>query len=208
MSSDLVDRRTRAAVVVAHPDDEIIWCGGLILQRPDWDWTVLSLCRADDTDREPKFRAVCAHIGATGHISDLDDSSPPAAIDARAEIGGRVGRILGEQAWDIVLTHGADGEYGHLRHRQVHAEVLRLVGEGVLGASRLWCFAYVCENPQGNCLPAGEADRFEELSDSVLAEKKRIVAEMYGYPPDGFEVLACICPEAFRVVNLQKGIES
>lgn len=35
----------KAAIIVAHPDDEIIWCGGLILKHPEWDRTVLSLSR-------------------------------------------------------------------------------------------------------------------------------------------------------------------
>jgi hypothetical protein len=36
----------KAAIIVAHPDDETIWSGGLILKKPEWQWTVLSLCRA------------------------------------------------------------------------------------------------------------------------------------------------------------------
>lgn len=36
----------KAAIIVAHPDDETIWSGGLILKKPEWQWTVLSPCRA------------------------------------------------------------------------------------------------------------------------------------------------------------------
>ena len=36
----------QAAVVVAHPDDEILWCGGYILTHPEFHWRIVSLCRA------------------------------------------------------------------------------------------------------------------------------------------------------------------
>jgi LmbE family N-acetylglucosaminyl deacetylase len=29
--------RLRAGVVVAHPDDETLWCGGYILNHPEFD---------------------------------------------------------------------------------------------------------------------------------------------------------------------------
>ena len=49
-------QRERAVVIVAHPDDETIWMGGFILDNPDYNWTILSLCRASDTDCAPKFK--------------------------------------------------------------------------------------------------------------------------------------------------------
>ena len=42
-------------IIVAHPDDETLWAGGTILSHPEWSVFVISLCRASDTDRAPKF---------------------------------------------------------------------------------------------------------------------------------------------------------
>jgi LmbE family N-acetylglucosaminyl deacetylase len=190
-------RDTKAAVVVAHPDDEIIWSGGLLLRHPDWNWTVLSLCRADDADRRPKFEAVCERLGAVGIILDLDDGNPPATINPHRDIGGRIRETLCPSPWDICLTHGTNGEYGHPRHKQVHQAVVRLVKNGLLECRELWTFAYECEVSPARCRPADWADEWIDLTDEELAEKKRIVRDMYGYPEDGFEVAACISPEAY-----------
>ena len=189
----------KAAVIVAHPDDEIIWCGGMILQHPDWDWTVLSLSRAEDPDRSPKFNRVCHLLGVTGLISTLDDSNPPRPIDCDEEIGGRISRLLGTGRWDLCLTHGSNGEYGHPRHMQLHNSVLDLLRESVLNCDQLWTFAYNCDAKTGKCLPADDADRLVDLTGQQLFEKKRIIRQEYGYGPDSFEVEVCINPEAFRI---------
>lgn len=190
-----------AAVIVAHPDDEVIWAGGLILRHPDWEWSVLSLCRGDDADRAPKFRRVCKRLGVRGVIEDLDDGNPLLPIDPEREIGGRVLEHLGGVSWELCLTHGANGEYGHERHRQVTGIVRRLVTRGELASVRLWTFAYEASASARACRPAPWADMTIDLTEEQLSEKKRIVREDYGYPEDGFEVRACISPEAFFCVR-------
>ena len=190
-----------AAIIVAHPDDEIIWAGGFVLQHQDYNWNVLALCRANDPDREPKFQRVCDLISADGTISDLDDSSPWQQIDPHSEIGGRVLEHFGNREWDLVLTHGPNGEYGHERHRQTHQAVAALVEGGELRTERLWTFAYEAASPAGDCHPAPWADFTVDLSPEEFAEKKHIVRDEYGYPEDGFEVRACISPEAFSIVR-------
>jgi len=191
----------KVSVVVAHPDDEVIWCGGLIIERPQWDWTVLSLCRSDDPDRCPKFKAVCKKLGVHGIISDLDDSPEPLPIDLDRDIGQRVLEALGKTPWDLCLTHGQNGEYGHLRHKQVHEEMVRLVKSGQLSCRELWTFAYQCDAPEGACQPASWANKRIPLSSRTLAQKRKIVQEQYGFAADSFEVRACISPESFLTIK-------
>ena len=58
------DPPLRAAVVVAHPDDETLWCGGYMLSHPELHWRIVTLCRASDPDRAPKFSRVLERFGA------------------------------------------------------------------------------------------------------------------------------------------------
>jgi hypothetical protein len=188
----------KAAIIVAHPDDEIIWSGGLILQHPEWQWTVLSLSRADDPDRRPKFERVCSLLNIHGFISDLDDGNPLRPISPRREIGRRIIEHLTSVVWNLCITHGANGEYGHLRHRETHNEVISLIEDGILDCDELWTFAYVCDSAAPSCRPEPDAEILTDLTVEELLEKKRIVCEEYGYAEDSFEANVCISPEAFR----------
>jgi LmbE family N-acetylglucosaminyl deacetylase len=194
-------KTTKAAVIVAHPDDEVIWCGGFIAASSDFDWTVLSLCRSDDPDRYPKFKAVCEILGAHGIICDLDDSPELLPVDVKMELGGRILEALGGTSWNLCITHGHNGEYGHLRHKQIHDEVTRLVSAGLLACRRLWTFAYECDAQQGRCEPAEWGNKLITLSESRLAAKKVILQDVYGYDSGSFEAKACISPESFLVMR-------
>lgn len=190
-----------SAVIVAHPDDETIWCGGVMLAHPDWRWTVLSLCRALDPDRALKFHALCVRMGVKGIISDLDDGDPLQPVHLERDIVRRIVDLLPSRRWDVCITHGRNGEYGHPRHVEVHQAVMWMFKEGTLPCRELWTFAYECQTPSGKCSPADWANHTVELTEEQLQEKRRMIRDEYGYPPGSFEVTACISPESFLRVD-------
>ena len=111
--------RLRAAVVVAHPDDETLWCGGYILTHPEFRWRIVTLCRALDSDRAPKFRRVLQRLGAEGEMADLDDGPDQAPLPLE-QVQETTARLLAGTSYDLILTHGPQGEYTqHRRHEEL-----------------------------------------------------------------------------------------
>ncbi len=189
---------TRAAIVVAHPDDETLWAGGLILERPDWDWTIVTLCRQSDLDRAPSFRRVIDHYGARGGMRDLDDGPDQTPL-APEDVEREVLSVLPPSRYDIILTHGPRGEYTrHVRHEETSRAVSQLWKDARIDAGELWMFAY--EDGGGAYLPRAIdlADVTMTLPTAIWKEKYSIITEMYGFSPDSWEAQTTPPVEAFR----------
>jgi LmbE family N-acetylglucosaminyl deacetylase len=193
--------RQRAAVVVAHPDDETLWCGGYILDHPEFEWRIVTLCRASDSDRAPKFRRVLEQLGAVGEMADLDDEPDQLPIPIE-ELQKTVLELLAGGHYSLVVTHGPNGEYTrHRRHEECCQTVVGLWRSGDIDAERLWLFAY--EDGGRAYLPRvrADADRRDVLMESVWLEKRRLIADVYGYPADSWETQCTPRIEGFWCVD-------
>jgi LmbE family N-acetylglucosaminyl deacetylase len=190
------------AVVVAHPDDEALWVGGLLLGHPQWTTVIVTLCRGQDPDRAPKFRKVLERLGAQGAMGDLDDGPEQTPLADEALWGTILGLLPGRD-FDLLLTHGPAGEYTrHRRHEEASRSVEALWRQGVLRAGSLWQFAY--EDGGGAYLPRprADADQRFELPADLWARKRDLITRDYGFAPDSWEARTVPDVEAFRSRSL------
>lgn len=187
----------KCAVIVAHPDDETLWCGGLMLMHPDVKWTVVTLCRGSDADRAPKFFKTMEVLNASGVMGDLDDGPNQNPLPEQ-EVEDMIMELLGGGKFDLVLTHSTSGEYTrHLRHEETAGAVLKLWNSNRLQAKQVWSFAY--EDGGKNYLPrpCRDADITIKLPDVIWQQKYNIITQIYGFGEDSFEARTTPKKEAF-----------
>lgn len=141
----------KSVVAVAHPDDDALWFGGLVLNDPG-DWTIIcySIPQADPI-RAYKFFDACQVLGAVGRILPFAEpaASEPLEADRMA--------LVDLSGYDRIVTHGAEGGYGHNHHASLSAFIHNLYPDKLI-----W----------SDC-PQGKSDyRLRlELSQRVLARK-------------------------------------
>jgi len=185
-------------VLVAHPDDETLWCGGTLLANPQWKTTILSLCRGSDPDRGPKFTRACVTLGASLCASGDFDDGPEQRAMADGEVRDALCALLPARDFDMVLTHCPYGEYTrHRRHEETSRAVLGLWRDGELRARRMLLFAY--EDAGRSKLPEArkEANLRLPLPDDLFRSKYSVVTEVYGFLPESWEAQATPRVEAF-----------
>jgi ribosomal protein S8 len=186
-------------IIVAHPDDETIWAGGMLLKSKD-NKTILSLCRKNDGDRAPKFKKVCKLLKAEGYISDLDDAEEGYYKDISVQdVIKRILEITKDKKYDFLYTHGENGEYGHIRHLDVHKAVNEMLNKGLLSAKEIFFFSYINDKKTVFCNINSNADKLIRLEEPYFKMKKKLIEEVYGFKKGGFEVESSRDVEAFDI---------
>lgn len=154
-------------LVVAHPDDETIFFGGLLLAnaRKGAAWKVICVTDGDADGNGParreQFRAAMRALG----VKDHEHWDFPDIYEKRLDLDALAARLKALGSPREVYTHGVLGEYGHPHHQDVCAGVFR-----AFGASRIpiWSSAY-------NCFP----EKVIRLSAEQYRRKCRILSETY-----------------------------
>ncbi len=122
---------TRALCLVAHPDDCVIFGYHFILSHPGYRWSIRYLILGDDSSRVREMRGYWARHGIDVASLDLPHDPPPSDLTSgRCSI--QEDRALDAIAatvhgYDLILSHGEAGEYGHPHHRFLH-RILRDLG--------------------------------------------------------------------------------
>lgn len=122
----------KALVISAHPDDSFIFAHNLMnhLLHRGWRIDELVATYQDGSARGREFVEACRLMGTNpiflGHEDDPYTPlplMPPDFYNLHLD-------------YDLIVTHGPNGEYGHGHHRQMHAWVIKYARCPVL------CFAH------------------------------------------------------------------
>jgi LmbE family N-acetylglucosaminyl deacetylase len=145
---------TTLLLVHAHPDDESILTGGVMVRaRLEGHRVVLITATGGGEDgsfaggeldgpsapadiRAEELRQACEILGVDRQESlgyreagGIDTgSADPSSVFHRAplgEVAERVAALLREERPEVVVTYGADGTYGHPDHRRAHDATMR-----------------------------------------------------------------------------------
>jgi len=192
------------AIIVAHPDDEILWAGGIILNNPQWDYFITSLCRKNDENRSSKFYRVLKILNAKGTMGNLDDEPEQKTLNAK-EVEQEILDLLPKKQFDLIITHSPFGEYTkHLRHEEVGKALIMLWNEGKIATNKLWAFAYEDGNKKYFPKAIENASYFETLEKEIWIKKYTLITETYGFKKNSWEAKTTPKTEAFWVFNTPK----
>ena len=185
------------AVIVAHPDDETLWAGGAILSHPSWAWYIVSLCRAGDADRAPRFFDALQILAATGTMGDLDDGPEQKPLN-ETDVQRAIMELLPQQHFDLVVCHSPWGEYTrHRRHEEIGRAVITLWEARQLSTDELWIFAYEDGGKRYLPRPVRTAPLYQVLPARIWRRKHKIITVTYGFRPESFEAETTPRAEAF-----------
>ncbi|TCC94786.1 PIG-L family deacetylase [Pedobacter hiemivivus] len=187
----------KVAVIVAHPDDEVLWAGGTLLTHPEWEYFIACLCRKSDPNRAPKFHKALTVFHAKGAMGDLDDG--PAQIPQdKQEIARILLKLLPNVNYDLIITHNPSGEYTrHLRHEEIGTTVLNLWYERKLSSKEIWVFAYEDGNRMYFPQALKTTGLYFDLPNDLWNTKYELITKIYGFEQDSWEAKATPKAEAF-----------
>lgn len=106
-----MSRAQNGVVVVAHPDDETLWFGGLLARYGARFTVICCSVPVHDPIRVDKFHDACAVFGASSEVLPYSEIEP-LRLD-----------LLDLDRFDAIVTHGPAGEYGHRQHKEVSAHI-------------------------------------------------------------------------------------
>lgn len=99
-------------MIVAHPDDEILFGGGELLKEKGWK--VICVTNGANIKRAEEFKSIMESVGAEYEIWDFPDVWE-GDFD-RPALTKKLKKALNNKNYKKIVTHNPTGEYGHSQH--------------------------------------------------------------------------------------------
>lgn len=109
-------------LLVAHPDDELIFLGNrLFIEK---DWLVICMTNGDSVTRSKEFINLMNELKLQYKILNFKDGINIKWNDLKVKkVIFKI--VSSKDKWKMIVTHNNEGEYGHIQHKQLN----RLVNE-------------------------------------------------------------------------------
>lgn len=110
-------------MIVAHPDDELLWGGAHLIED---DYFVVCITSGNNDVRSKEFLDIMNATKDKGIILDYPDKIAEKRSNWKwwkKDIMVDIETILSYKDWELVVTHNEDGEYGHSHHMMTHEYV-------------------------------------------------------------------------------------
>lgn len=128
----------KAICMVAHPDDCVIFAYSYIHNNPQYDWTICYLTYTAQDRRGQEFVEFWSKRNIKtkflGYVDDWHDiENGTISFDEDLAWADIQDAMVGQ---DLVLTHNAQGDYGHIHHVFVnratatHPNIVTFAGPG------------------------------------------------------------------------------
>lgn len=156
-------------MIVAHPDDELLWGGGHLM---DGNYLVVSVTRGYDKVRSAEFEKVVTESGNEPLILFYPDKVAGRRDDwqkVRQGIMNDLKTVMEYKDWELIVTHNEDGEYGHQHHKLVHQFVTDIYEDNEIN-SDLYYFGKYYKKSELN----DSENDLKKLDDERLAFKERL----------------------------------
>ena len=112
--------RTDKLMIVAHPDDEMIWGGAHLLEG---GYLVLCITDGRNKTRTAEFEKAVTQSGNIPLILEYPDKVNFMRDDwdsVRNGIETDIQSVIRLKDWSLIVTHNAAGEYGHQHHKMTN----------------------------------------------------------------------------------------
>ena len=189
------DYKCTKLMVVAHPDDELIFGGGELIKYGS-DYKVVCISTPENKDRIKEFEVVMQklNVGAYEILNYKDVLDPTEEYNIK--------NIISQKKWKKIVTHNPIGEYGHPMHKKVFDTIksltnnfyvfgksLKKLDKEILTIKKELLSLYKSEQPIISQLLNKNGDWFKSNSNTNYIEYESI--EKYKKSKDKTKYIAC-----------------
>ena len=169
-------------LLVAHPDDEVLFFGGLLQVYRRKPWKVICVTDGNADGQGAKRKQDLFNSCQALRVKTFEMWDFPDRYEQRLD-QERLGQRLAQEKPCEVYTHGILGEYGHPHHQDISLAAHRAFQKGV----PVWSVAYNCFAEKIFRIPrAAYQKKCDTLAQTYFSETYRFARYLPSHSHEGF----------------------